>query len=497
MSKNKKRTTERGVSRRFTERDIRPHSFHQFPAYSLPRLYGWHMIPKQHIKDTGKIFQYFGSNFWDLLETEKLPIHKGKISLNNPRSAHAIIFVNIGVTTAKLVNKTLGDVYMVYPGKRSTVNNVSERESVFTSDKDNEMFLTKIGNVWIILLRLEEIKRGQSSMYKSPIFTDFLLMCGIPDKDQYLNTMGIESFEYTINDGWRYDGEESDVKSEWIELLLNHWKIVNPRKKGGNTQKTIPKKIHWIWLRRNIDTQEFGALKPLFYKFMDTWVRRNPGFEFNLWTDNPNFQVPSKFSDILRVRGPDEIKELLSKLPNGVRKNIMYLYYNHKNVGARSDTLRQCILYFEGGMYSDVNDGACLAPMGGLFENFDFLIGIEPVMYVNNAIIGSCKKHIIPQAMITWLSKNAQNFVEEWNDDYTQPDVEQDEKDDYIVSTTGPIAMSQVIFGVLKKYKSKLGKSLILPSSWVYPNYWIPNSPAVWLKPMSITAHYDRRDYLK
>lgn len=148
-------------------------------------------------------------------------------------------------------------------------------------------------------------------------------------------------------------------------------------------------------------------------------------------------------------------------------------------------------------MYSDVNDGACLAPMGKLFESFDFLIGIEPVMYVNNAIIGSRKKHIIPQGMIVWLSKNAHNFVKEWNRDYTHPDVEQEEKDDYIVSTTGPIAMTQVIFGVMKKYEKKLSKSLILPSSWVYPNYWIPDSSATWLKPMSITAHYDRRDYLK
>ena len=128
-------------------------------------------------------------------------------------------------------------------------------------------------------------------------------------------------------------------------------------------------------------------------------------------------------------------------------------------------------------------------------DKFDYIIGLEPVIYVNNAIIASKKKHPIGKAMISWLSHNAHDFVEEWKEDYK--DESQDAKDDYIVSTTGPIAMTQAIFGVMKRKNPGLEHSLFLPSAWVYPNYWIAESPSVWLKPVSMFSHYDRRDYLK
>ena len=114
-------------------------------------------------------------------------------------------------------------------------------------------------------------------------------------------------------------------------------------------------------------------------------------------------------------------------------------------------------------------------------------------MYVNNAIIGAKKGHIINKRFIAFLSANARNFVEEWKDDYAH-ETEQEAKDDYIVSTTGPIAMSTIIFSVLAE--KTLEHSLILPSSWVYPNYWAKVTSEKWLKPVSITAHYDARDFL-
>lgn len=467
---------------------------HNFPPYSLPRLYGWHMIPKQEIKSKGKIFQYFGANWWDLLLTGKLPLSKTEITVKT-KDAHAIIFINLGMDEVMMMNRLTGDVYNIQPGKRSTVNNTFNKTITLQSSKPKtEIYLCKIGSIWLILLQIEQVRDGKALIKNSDLFTDFLLMSGVPDKDQYLTTLGIENFDAVVAKDWKLEETITDMRSDFAEGLLEQWKKVNPGKKN-NAKTPVPRIVQWIWLRRDIRKQEFGALKPVFYKFMSTWIERNPKFTFQIWTDNPNFEVPSKFQKVITIKGPDDIEDLLNKLSSKIRNKIKYLYKNHENVGARSDTLRQAILYVQGGVYADINDAVCLAPFSKMLKKFDYIIGIEPVIYVNNAIIASKPKHIISQSMLTWLATNAKEFVREWKADYR--DAEQDDKDDYIVSTTGPIAMSSVLFGVMKKHKAKMSHSLVAPSAWIYPNYWIADSPGVWLKPISIAGHYDRRDYLK
>lgn len=465
----------------------------KFPPYSLPKLYGWHMMTKQDIKDTGKIYQYFGANWWDLLMNDILPVNVGEITVKT-KDAHAIIFINLGADSVTMTNTDTGDIYNVMPGKRSTVNNTFDRTiKLVCSKSDSKMHLTRIGTIYIILLQIEQIKDGDAMVKNSDIFKDFLLMTGVPDKDQYFNTIGLEELGALKTEGWKYIGEESGGKLDFVEFLLSQWEKVNPSKRTSAPVE-IPKVVQWIWLRKDIHKKEYGPLKPVFYKFMNTWIERNPCFEFNIWTDNPNFKVPKQFVDVITVKGPDEIEKLMDKLPNEVRRKIKYLYKNHENPGARSDTLRQVILYFEGGIYSDINDGACLAPLDKMMTKYDYIIGMEPVMYVNNAIIASKKKHPISQAMIVWLAQNHKDFVEEWTFDYK--DAEQEEKDNYIVSSTGPIALTQVILSVMQRKNPRLDHSLFLPSAWIYPNYWIPESPGIWLKPVSILAHFDRRDFL-
>jgi len=465
----------------------------RFPAYSLPKIYGWHLIPKQDLKETGKVFKYFGANWWDLLMDGKLELNKGTVEVKT-RDVHAVVFINLGVDAVLMTNKVTGDVYSVQPGKRSIVNNTYDKTVSFTSSNDStEIHVTKIGNMYIILLQVEQLRSGKSKINKTAVFNDFLLMSGVPDKDQYLSTLGMEEMAALSFDDWKYVSDENDSKSDWVEYLLEQWDRCNPSR-SGKPKKHIPFKIHWIWLSRYHDGREYGKIRPKFYKFMETWIQRNPNFEFNLWTDNPNFNTPKRFSDVIRVRGPSEIANVIKKLPPTVSKKIMYMFKNHPNVGARSDTLRQVVLYKEGGIYADINDASCLVQMEMMCTKFDFMIGVEPVMYVNNAIIGAKKGHIINKRFISYLAHHAHDFVQEWKEDYAN-EPEQEAKDDYIVSTTGPIAMSTIIFGVFKDVVMK--NSVIFPSSWVYPNYWLPESPQTWLKPISITAHFDARDYLK
>lgn len=470
-------------------------NIYKFPAYSLPKLKGWHMLLKQHISDNAEKKGFFGANWWDLLINNKLPLSYGEIEINT-KNTHSVILLNMGLDDIQVKNNFTGDIYNVKPGSRSFVNNTEDRIIVLSvNNKQSEIYLTKIGNVSLVLLQVEQLKSGKSSVKDSDLFSDFLLMCGISDTEQYLNTVGIESMDCIITKGWDYIDTEGTIKSDFVQTILDQWEAVNPGKRKGKIDKPIPKNIHWIWLRKDINKEEYFPLKQKFYRFMHTWIDRNPGFKYNLWTDNPEFKVPEPFRDNITVRGPEDIGKLLNKLPDAVNKGIKYLYNNHPNVGARSDTLRQAILYIEGGVYCDINDAVCLSPIEDICSKFDYIIGLEPVIYVNNAIIGSRKGHPISKAMLAFLNYYSKSFVEEWKRDYI--DAEQDEKDDYIVSTTGPIALTTVIWGLLRDNLEKYNHTLFLPSSWVYPNYWINESPGVWLKPVSIFGHYDGREYLK
>ncbi|MDD4931382.1 MAG: glycosyltransferase [Candidatus Colwellbacteria bacterium] len=462
----------------------------KFPLYSLPKILGWHMLVKQkHVSKQNK--RQFGYNWWDLLYENLLPVKKGKIHVDT-RKASDVIIINVGINDVTVANKNTGDIYYVKTGGRSTVNNISDSKQItlIAHSKTTEFHITTISNIVLVLVQVEQAR--EYAIPKScKLFTDFLLMNGIPDKDQYLNTSGIEPMDITDVEDWRYE-EDSIMKSEVAELLIDHWKITNIKTKK-KVLVGIPHKIHWIWLSLTPTGEKFGDIKPRFYKFMESWIDRNPTFEFNIWTDNPDFKVPARYKGILTIRGPDDIKDIISRLPVEVRKNITYMFKNHPNVGARSDTLRQVILYMMGGIYSDINDGACLVSMKKLCDKFNYIIGMEPVMYVNNAIIGSRKKHTFSKNMLVWLSQNAKDFVEEWKSDYVNE--VQDAKDDYIVGTTGPIALTSVILGAM--IKKKYPGSLIAPSSYIYPNYWNSAAPSMWLKPISLTAHYDARDYLK
>lgn len=465
----------------------------KLPPYTLPRVLGWHLLTKQP-RDTGKIYKYFGYSWWDLLYLGKLGLKEGKITMKT-KHASSIIFINMGVNNVIMTNKQTGDVYNVLKGSKAIVNNTNNKVVTFQADSKKVLInLTKISNVWLILLNIQDLKKGKSKIKDTPLMKDFLLMNGIADKDQYLYSVGIENFPLFDTQGWEYIDTIDRIKSEFSELLLQQWDVCNPGK-SSKPKSHIPLKLHWIWLSLDHKGKSFGKIKSRFYKFMDTWINKNPEFEFNIWTDNPDFYLPDRYCGTVNVRGPDDITALLKKLPKNVEKEITYLVKNHPNVGGRSDCIRQVVLYEEGGLYSDINDGACLVSMKKMCEKFDYLIGMEPVMYVNNAIMGGKRHHPIFQGMIAWLAYNSRSFVIEWKNDYAG--ATQDEKDDYIVGTTGPIALTSIIFGILESNPGKLEHSLFLPSAWVYPNYWMPTSPIEWLKPISFCAHYDLRDYLK
>ena len=176
---------------------------------------------------------------------------------------------------------------------------------------------------------------------------------------------------------------------DWVQLVADRWSEINPAKRLP-AGKSIPKKIHWIWLARQPGTP--NPLKPKYTKFMRSWILRNPNSEFYLWTDSSDPGIPTEIKDKVQVMNQDDISDLLNNLPAESRNGAIYMYKKHPNVGSRADTLRQCILYTIGGVYADVNDMLCMIPMEPYMEKFDFMAGLEPMLYVNNAFVAPAPK---------------------------------------------------------------------------------------------------------
>ena len=452
--------------------------------HNSPLIPGWHLHNKKEIK--GSVYKNFGKNWWDLLSENKIGI-KHKIEIKQNADIHTYVMINMGHKTLEVTDKLSQEVYNIPSGHRSYLNQYKNKYLLVTNDKNCLIQPVIIGEIVVVLFGIENTKK----ITNTALFNDFFLMCGIPNKHQYISTTDLNVWLEKYEIEHRNLEIEEEERSEWAEFLETHWIECNP----SNAiilpkSKSIPFKIHWIWISRVPGTE--NPLKKRFTKFIKTWIVRNPNCEYNLWTDSSNPGVPIELKDKIRVRNIKDIQNILNSLPNSIKNGVKYVYKNHPNVGARSDTLRQSILYVEGGCYADVNDMNCLMPIEDLFEKFDYMIGLEPGIYVNNAFMASAPKHIIPKNFLTFISINSREFVKEWKDD--SPDMSKDEKDDLIVSQTGPIAMTSVIFGVIDK---DLSNTCIFPCSWIYPNYGVTKSSENWLKPVSLTAHFDARDYLK
>ena len=76
--------------------------------------------------------------------------------------------------------------------------------------------------------------------------------------------------------------------------------------------------------------------------------------------------------------------------------------------------------------------------------NFNFMAAAEPMLYINNAFVASRPKHPIVRNFLQFIAQNSKDFVNNWD-----PNLEKEEKDDLVVSQTGPIAFSSIIYGLI------------------------------------------------
>jgi mannosyltransferase OCH1-like enzyme len=467
-------------------------------VYNLPLLRNWHSYT--NLKEvSGKTYQYFGYNWWDLMASRILQKSKyagfGHLVVEVPKYNAGLAFVNCTEDPIRVKNNFNGEIYLV-DKYSSRLYNVAKKNNLEAEYKECLMQYVLIGEAVIILLGLEKILNGTSQITKTPLFTNFLLCSGVINTHQYYSTTGLNAYLSKIirdnKTNKMYSDDDSSMMS-WVNLLEYRWNYVNPNKKIKRNKNivTVPHKIHWIWLSKKKNIH--NPVKTKYYKFMRSWILRNPKFEYYLWTDSDEIKLPQEF-DCIKIMYTDQINELLDKIPNESKHGIKYMFKNHPNVGSRADTLRQCILYVIGGIYADINDMLCQIPLQSYLDKFDFMAAVEPMLYINNAFIASRPKHIVSKNFLKYISQNSKYFVDSWD-----PNASKEDKDNLVVSQTGPIAFSSIIFGIIDNSSGSIvcPHSCIFPSKFIYSNYEIKESPLSWLSPVTLSSHWDSREFLK
>lgn len=222
----------------------------------------------------------------------------------------------------------------------------------------------------------------------------------------------------------------------------NNWKIVQShfnkfRTNNSPLKKSIPKKIHQIWLGSDLPEN--------YNKLINTWKFFHPDWEYKLWTDK-------------------DIEDL--NLYN------IDLYNKTKNYGEKSDILRYEILHRYGGLYVDC-DFECLKPFDCL-NCCDFYAGLgySPEVVILCGLIGSIPGHPILKACIeTMKRKDSEN--ESFDDILKRSSVFHFTDCFFKYYTTNSIAFPVTFFYPLPDFErdSKKIKGFIKPESFAI-HYW-------------------------
>lgn len=412
-----------------------------------------------------------------------------------------------------------GDEYIIKPNeyKQCLCSNLEIKARKSNNEKVlfQKMF---IDNTIYVLFGIEDLLNGKSSIYSSPLFTNFLIANGIPDSSQFMNSIGLNDIILKIGEpSLKKVFIDEKFMIDFVYLLIKHWDIVKKifSRKNNKTlsiNDQIPKIVNWIWLKKDIDSREEMKNEKLdlhqFSKFITSWMSLNPGYTFKLWTNYEPENVNQNFSkkiQVINIFSFFTSHDFINK--KGIRKMI----FKAPNVALRSDTLRQFILLKYGGIYADINDLECLKSFDFLCENFSYLCGTEPMLYCNNAIIACKPKHFITKRIVKFMDMNCEYIFTGYKELMKDSNNEDFRNilDGWIISKTGPKFYSEILFGFLDEFFSEKEKSekekksqndiknvLIGPSKMFYPNYKTKQQKENWICPFSYTAHYDQRSFI-
>eukprot|EP00347_Sterkiella_histriomuscorum_P011139 403373609 len=243
-----------------------------------------------------------------------------------------------------------------------------------------------------------------------------------------------------------------DINEEQaVQLAKDQFKNIVIDHLSSQSRKSIPKKIHFIWLGEKE--------KPEYFKVhvYGSWTSKDTYSEIITW-------------------GEKDISEL-----DLINREI--IEDKTLNPAFRADALRLEILYQEGGAYLDTDMSGIYSLNDLLDYPTDFIIGLSntKAFELNNAFIASCPGHPLLKHLMETLKLNYQNHLKHVADKnkinqlLSQQQGIQLEDIPYqklnIIAVSGPGFMTQQIFKYLNDNKDQeSGKHiLITPKQFFYP----------------------------
>lgn len=208
----------------------------------------------------------------------------------------------------------------------------------------------------------------------------------------------------------------------------------------------IPDRINQIWVGSN-------PLPAEYRRYIDSWRRNHPTWEYKLWTD----EDIASGRIILRNRR---------------------IYDQAKNMAQKADILRLEIL-LEGGWYVDC-DFESLRPLSSISSGYSFVCGKETERESNGetkdlictALMGACPNHPIISELVAYAETSF----------YKHQDL-------CITAQTGPLFVTPFIF----KYAA-VPSTLICDREVFYPYLWTEERPESY-PPTSVAVHHWARKW--
>ena len=242
---------------------------------------------------------------------------------------------------------------------------------------------------------------------------------------------------------------EADAEAK-INLLRENYARLEPSKVSSDSTLIIPKIIHQIWLG--------GEPIPRNYQyFLETWRQYHPDWQIKIWTE----------ADVLKEKF-----------------DTMDLFWLARSYAEQSDIIRYEIINRYGGLYIDT-DIECYKNFEELHYKYDFYTNMEPpalnkkrVTIANNMIAAVPNHPIIKQTLVNirnnWHEAE-RNFEESYSSSWSK--FGRSPHNLAVQRTMYPY--SDAVFSFLKSPDQIKYKSIILPSGYNIPIYFVNNMPIV------------------
>lgn len=233
-----------------------------------------------------------------------------------------------------------------------------------------------------------------------------------------------------------------------LKLLRSNYERIKPSKTPSNISPIIPKVIHQIWLGEDEMPRNYQY-------FSETWRQYHPDWKIKIWNKE----------DILKENFPS-----------------IDLFFLARSYAEQADIARYEIIHRYGGLYVDT-DIECFANFDDLHHKYDFYINMEPPalnkkqVTIANNMIAAVPNHPVLARTLTNIRSNWNLTEEEFENNLSNSWTSFGRSTHNLAVQRTMYPLSDAVFSFLTEEDQTKYKSIILPSSYNIPMYFVNNRP--------------------